>query len=121
MSDRLAADAVLVFHIAFVLFALFGGLLVLRNRRWLALHLPALAWGIWIEASHGLCPLTPIENHFRHRAGQVGYEGGCIEHYLLPLLYPAGLTPHAQAIIAVGFALWSLVVYALVWRRYRQR
>ena len=121
MIARIATDGVVVLHLTFVLFAIFGGLLALRNYRWIWLHLPALAWGIWIETSHGLCPLTRVENVLREQAGLAGYRGGFIDHYLLSLLYPPGLTARHQLVIGVGFALWSLGIYGLVWTRHRAR
>lgn len=121
MIARLAADAVLLLHLAFILWAIFGGLAVLWRQWALWAHLPALAWGIWIELSHGICPLTPLENFFRERAGQAGYDGGFIEHYLISLIYPAGLTPTHQFWMALALVVINLVIYAVVWRRWRGR
>ncbi len=121
MTARLAADALLLLHLAFILWAIFGGLAVLWRRWALWVHLPALAWGIWIELSHGICPLTPLENFFRERAGQAGYDGGFIEHYLISLIYPAGLTPTHQFWMALALVVINLVIYAVVWRRWRGR
>lgn len=121
MTARLAADGVLVLHLAFILWAVFGGLAVLWRRWMLWAHLPALAWGIWIELSHGICPLTPLENYFRDRAGQAGYDGGFIEHYLVTLIYPAGLTPGHQFWLAFALVTINVVIYGIVWRRWRQR
>lgn len=121
MLARLAADAVLLLHLAFIVFAVFGGLAVIARPRLAALHLPAMAWAVWVVAAHQDCPLTAIENRFRHAAGQSGYEGGFIEHYLLPLIYPPGLTPAQQSVIAGVFAAWSLAVYAFAMHRHRRR
>lgn len=121
MTARLVADAVLILHLAFILWAIFGGLAVLWRRWALWAHLPALVWGIWIELSHGICPLTPLENYFRDRAGQAGYEGGFIEHYLVSLIYPAGLTPTHQFWMAFGLVLINVGIYIFVWRRWRER
>ncbi|MGF1645134.1 MAG: DUF2784 domain-containing protein [Thiotrichales bacterium] len=96
MLYRGLADGVLVLHLGFILFAVLGGLLLLRWPRLVWLHVPAVIWGAWIEFSGGLCPLTPLENHFRHLAGAEGYDGGFIEHYLLPLIYPHDLTRELQ-------------------------
>ncbi|WP_122813702.1 DUF2784 domain-containing protein [Pseudomonas viridiflava] len=96
MIFRLAADAVVTFHLLFILFVLLGGLLVLRWPWAALLHLPAMAWGAAVELLHLYCPLTPLENALRSRAGDQGYDGGFIEHYLIPLIYPAGLTPQIQ-------------------------
>jgi uncharacterized protein DUF2784 len=121
---KFLADAVIVFHFAFVGFVLFGGLLALRWRRVMWAHLPCVAWGIWIELSHGLCPLTPLENNLREQAGRSTYEGGFVDHYIMPILYPDGLTHGTQVAIACliiainggcyGFILWK-------WHRARRQ
>ena len=100
MLASVAADAVLIVHLLFIAFLALGGVLVVRRARWAWLHVPALAWGVWIELSHGICPLTPLENSLRRAAGEGGYAGGFIGHYLLPLIYPPGLTPQHQIWIA---------------------
>lgn len=111
MSYRLAAAAVLLLHAAFILFVVFGGLLAWR-RPWLAwVHLPAAAWGVWIELSGGVCPLTGVENAFRAEAGLAGYEGGFIEHYLLAAIYPDGLTRALQYALAAAVLVINLAVY----------
>lgn len=117
MLLRLAADAVLLLHLLFIVFALLGGLLVLRWR-WLAwLHLPAVLWAVMIEALQLLCPLTSLENDLRHAAGQAGYSAGFIEHHLLPIIYPTGLTPFIQLWLAACVLLPNLLVYGfLLWR-----
>ncbi|HUP92396.1 MAG TPA: DUF2784 domain-containing protein [Solimonas sp.] len=120
-TARVAADAVLVAHLAFILFVVLGALLVVW-RRWIAaLHLPALAWGLWVEAAHRICPLTPLENALRERAGEAGYSGGFIEHYLVPLIYPAGLTHEIQLGLGFGLAAWNLLLYGWALRRWRRR
>jgi hypothetical protein len=108
------ADAVLVLHGLFIVWAVFGGFAVLWRPALAALHLPALAWGLWIELSGGVCPLTPLEVSLRRAAGGQGYSGGFIEHYLGGLIYPAGLTPEAQRLAAAVLALINLVAYGLV-------
>ena len=118
MLYRLAADAVLLLHLGFIAFVVLGGLLALRWRRAPLLHLPALGWGIYIELSGGLCPLTPLENRLRAQAGQAGFDGGFIEHYLLPLIYPAGLTRETQFVLAGLALILNLLAYGfVVWRR----
>lgn len=117
MSPGLLADAVLVVHGLFIVWALLGGFAVLR-RPWLAvLHLPALVWGVWIETSGGICPLTPLENSLRRAAGETGYTGGFIEHYLGGVIYPAGLTREAQGLFAGLLVVVNLVAYALAVRK----
>ncbi len=119
MSDRLAADAVVVFHLLFIAFALCGGALVLWRRRFAWLHVPAVAWAAFVEFSGTLCPLTPLENALRRRAGDAGYAGGFVEHYLIPLIYPAGLTPAIQVAIGTVLVAVNVVFYALALRRGR--
>ena len=111
MGYRLLADLTLSLHLAFILFVLFGALLCLQQLRWATLHLPALLWGLWIEWSGNICPLTPLENYFRHLASESGYQGGFIEHYLLAIIYPEGLTRATQW----GLGLLVLVVNACIY------
>jgi len=120
MKYRLLADAVVLIHAAFVLFVLLGGLLVLRWPRLAWLHLPAAAWGAGIELAGGICPLTPLENHWRRLAGEQGYSGGFVEHYVLPVLYPPGLTPAVQWTLAGLVVVVNVAIYAWVVRRRRR-
>lgn len=118
----LAADSLVVLHLAFVLFAVLGGLLVYRWPRWAWVHVPAFLWGALIEFRNWVCPLTPLEQRLRSLAGEDGYTGGFVEHYILPLIYPAGLTREIQ--LALG--LFVLAVNALIygiwfWRKWRGR
>lgn len=109
-----AADAVLVLHGLFIAWVVAGGLTALW-RSWLVwLHLPAAAWGVWIEWSGGLCPLTPLENRLRAAAGEQGYRGGFIEHYLTAAIYPDGLTRDVQWWLGVGVIVVNAAVYAFV-------
>jgi hypothetical protein len=85
------------------------------------LHLPALAWAVWIEASGGVCPLTPLENSLRRAAGQAGYSGGFIDHYLGPIIYPAGLTREAQWAIAGVLLVVNAALYGMLLKRARAR
>lgn len=117
MLWRMAADALVLVHLGFILFVLLGGLLLLRWPRLFWLHLPAVVWSIVVECLHLGCPLTPWENQMRRMAGQAGYEGGFIEHYLIPLIYPAGLTPQIQLWLGAIVVLVNLIVYVwLIWR-----
>ncbi|MGE1152512.1 DUF2784 domain-containing protein [Pseudomonas kitaguniensis] len=111
MLYRLAADSLVLLHLSFILFVLFGGLLALKWRPVLWLHLPAVAWGIAVEMLHLPCPLTRWENLFRHLAGQDGYGGGFIEHYILALIYPAGLTPNIQLMLGTVVVVINIAVY----------
>jgi hypothetical protein len=114
MLYHLAADTVVIFHLLFIVFVLAGGLLVLRWR-WLALlHLPAMTWGAAVEFFHLYCPLTPLENSLRARAGEEGYAGGFIEHYVVALIYPSGLTPQIQLWLGGIVLLINALVYGLL-------
>lgn len=117
MLYRLAADAVVLLHLGFILFVLLGGLLVLRWPRLAWLHLPTVAWGMAVEFLHLYCPLTPLENHFRQAAGELGYDGGFIEHYLIPLIYPTGLTEAIQIGLGLAVLAINLPPYLLLARR----
>lgn len=117
MLYRLLADALVVLHGAFVLFVVFGGLLVLWKTRLAWLHIPAALWGTYIEFTGKICPLTPLENHFRQLAGERGYAEGFIEHYLIPLMYPDGLTQDIQTMLGLVVLAINLVAYGLVMRR----
>jgi len=119
MPFRLLAGAVVVLHLGFVLFVALGGLLVRRRRRLAWAHLPALAWGVWIELSGGICPLTPLENRLRRLGGEVEYGGDFVGHYLLPVLYPEGLDRGIQAILAVAVLGLNAAVYWQVLRQGR--
>jgi hypothetical protein len=111
---RVLADLLVIIHLAFILFVVLGGLLALR-RWWLALlHLPTALWGVFIEVSGGFCPLTPLENEFRRLSGSGGYPGGFVEHYLLPLIYPAGLSREIQLVLALLVLLANLAIYGFV-------
>jgi hypothetical protein len=117
---RLLADGVLIVHLSFVLWVALGALLVWRVPWTASLHIPAVAWGMYIELSGAICPLTYLELDYRERGGQAGYTGGFIDHYITGCLYPDGLTRSAQ--IVVGVALFGLnaLVYSLLLRRLRR-
>lgn len=120
MLDRLLADGVVVFHVLFIAFAIAGGLLVMRWRWVMALHLPAVAWAVLVQVMSWPCPLTPLENYFRRRGGEAGYHDGFVEHYLMPVLYPAGLTDRIQLMIGLFVLCVNVGAYALVVARWRR-
>jgi len=114
LTYRALADLVLVVHLAFVLFVVLGGLLVLRWPRVALLHVPAAIWGVLIEYTGWICPLTPLENSLRRSGGEAGYSGGFIQHYIQPLLYPAGLTRGTQIVLGSLALLVNLTAYGVV-------
>lgn len=116
-ASGLAADLLVILHLAFILFVMLGGVLLFRWP-WVAwLHLPAVAWGALIELIGWICPLTPLEQHFRQAAGEGGYSGGFIEQYLLPLIYPEGLTREIQLALGLLVIIFNAVIYGLWWRQ----
>ena len=117
MLWRVLADGVVILHLAFVAFVIFGGFLAWRWPKALLAHLPALAWGIWVELSGQICPLTGLENYLRQLAGESGYRGGFISHYLLTVLYPPGLTRPDQWGLAALLVALNALAYGRVLRR----
>lgn len=120
MLTLLAADAILMVHLAFIVFVVFGGLLVFKWPKLKWLHLAAVAWGVLIEFSGWICPLTPLENLLRRLAGEVGYSEGFLEHYVLALVYPATLTRRLQFALGFGVLAVNLLIYGIYWRRWHR-
>lgn len=120
MVWRVAAGVVVVAHLAFVVFVVAGGFLTWRWPRVAYLHLPAAAYGVVIELVGFRCPLTPLEKMLRRRAGAAGYEGGFVEHYIVPVLYPGDFTTGVKLVVAGVVALVNAVAYAVLWRRWRE-
>jgi len=114
MLTLFAANAVLLVHATFIVFVAFGGLLVWRFPRVMWLQLAAVAWGAMIEFSGWICPLTPLENRLRRSAGGTGYSEGFVEHYVLALVYPAGLTRQWQIALGIGVLLLNALIYGFV-------
>lgn len=117
MIYSLLADLVVVAHLAFILFVVAGGLLAFRWRRALWIHLPAALWGVLIEFAGWICPLTPLENRLRLKAGELGYEGSFVEHHLLPIVYPEELTRNGQILLGGLVLVVNALVYAFLLRR----
>lgn len=117
MIYRILADLVVVLHFLFVLFVVFGGVLVVARPRLAFIHIPIALWGAGIEFASGLCPLTPLENWLRRRGGEQGYSGGFIEHYLIPVLYPAGLTRTVELVLGVTVLVVNAFFYWKVWQK----
>ena len=120
MLARIGADAVLVVHLAFVLFVVLGGLAVLRWPKLAWVHLPAAVWGALVELVGWICPLTPLENALREAAGGAGYRGDFVEHYLVALLYPDELTRAMQIAFGTVVVLINAAIYVVAARRARR-
>lgn len=117
MLYRFLADFILIFHLCFILFAVFGGLLVLRCRSVWKLHLPALVWGFFVQYFVWICPLTGWENYFRSLSGEAGYEGGFIEHYVSAVIYPGFISANTHLFLAVLLVVFNIVIYFYVIRK----
>ena len=121
MVYRIAADCILLLHLAFTLYTVLGGFLVLRRPSLLWLHLATVLWGVVIELADWTCPLTPLENFLRERAGESGYAGGFIEHYVALILYPENLTIELRYLLGLGLVAVNLIVYGYVFLKRHHR
>ncbi len=121
MLYRILADLVVLLHFAFVAFVVLGGLLALRWPKVAWLHLPAVAWGAFVEVYLHYCPLTPLENRLREQGGLETYGTGFIDHYIIPVIYPPGLTPSMQLFLGILLMTSYIVIYISAWRRYKKR
>ena len=119
MLYRLGADFIVVLHFGFVLFVLLGGLLLVKWPRLAWLHLPAVAWGAFVEFSGWICPLTPLENWLRTQAGEAGYAGDFVARYLSAVLYPEALTHELQLVLGTVVVVVNLVIYGWLWKTHR--
>jgi len=115
------AFVTVLLHLAFILFVIFGGFLVSRRPRLAPVHLACAAWGAYVSLANRLCPLTPLENWFRERGGGSGYRGDFIEHYLLAVIYPTGLTVTTQRVLGFTVIALNAAVYAWTLRKRRRR
>ena len=120
MIYNFLADLVVILHFLFVLFVLLGGFLVLWKSLFAWYHVPAVLWGACLEFSGWICPLTPLENLLREKGGLAGYNVGFVEHYIVPVLYPASLTRQMQVIIGIIVVSINFGIYFTVWMRMRK-
>jgi hypothetical protein len=120
MINRILADFVVVFHGAYVVFVVLGALLALKWPKVLWVHAPAAIWGVLIEYAGWVCPLTPLENRLRALAGEAGYSGDFIEHYILRALYPHGLTPTVRYTLATFALVVNVIAYIIVIKKRRR-
>lgn len=120
MTYRVLTDFIVVIHLMFIIYALFGGLTVLWRKWLVGLHLPTVVWIVLIEFTGWICPLTPLENKYRLAAGMAGYSGSFIDHYLVPIIYPTGLTSDIQILLGAGAMAVNLAVYLFVFKRWQR-
>lgn len=120
MLYRVLADAVVLLHFAFLAFVVLGGFLALRWPKVAWVHLPMVAWGTFVELYLHYCPLTPLENWLRERSGVGSYDTGFIDHYIVPVIYPPGLTPGMQLFLGILLIAGYGGVYGLTWLRHRK-
>lgn len=114
MTARTLGDLVLAFHFAFIVFAVLGGFFVLWKSWIVWLHIPSVLWSVFVNLFNQVCPLTPLENRFRYLAGQADYEGGFIQHYLTPLVYPSVMPERWGLIAGYSVLIWNVLIYTLV-------
>jgi len=119
MLFQIAADLMVVLHLGFIGFVMIGGFLVLRWWWVLFLHVPAAVWGALIEFQGWLCPLTPLELQLRQASGQIGYTGGFIEHYILPIVYPSNLTREVQIVLGTFVVVINVAIYGWMIEQHR--
>jgi hypothetical protein len=115
------ADLVVLIHLAFIAFAVLGGLLIIWRRKVLYLHLAAVIWAVWIEFSGGICPLTPLENWLRGQGGQAAYALDFVGNYLMPLVYPPGLTRGIQIVLATMVIFINGLIYGYLFLKHKKR
>ena len=120
MFYRYSADAILFLHLAFIVFVVIGGLLAVWRRGVLFIHLPAALWGVFVELTGRVCPLTSLENTFRIKAGNAGYSESFMEHYLLGIIYPEGLTREVQYFLGALVVAVNVAIYLWLFYRFRQ-
>jgi hypothetical protein len=119
--NNILADIIFLVHFLFILFVIFGAVLSLFNMKWAWFHGPALIWGIYIELSGRICPLTPFENILRNKGSGAGYNAGFIDYYLGSLIYPEGLTRDIQIFLGLSLLVFNLLVYSAVFIRRHNR
>jgi len=111
---ELAADLTLIVHFAFIIFVVFGALLFFVSTKIIYVHVPALIWGIYIELTHSVCPLTYLENWFLQKANLTTYSEGFIQNYLVPIVYPKNLTDNLQIYFAIVLIVANMIMYELI-------
>ena len=121
MIYRILTDSIVAIHLLFIIFVIFGGLLILYKKWFIWIHIPAAIWGAFVELFGWYCPLTPLENWLRSGGDRMTYEGGFIEHYLIPIIYPENLTRNMQIVLGSSVLVINIVVYYILMSRIRRQ
>jgi hypothetical protein len=118
---ELAADIILIIHFLFILFVIFGALLLFVEKKIVFIHIPAIIWGSYIELTHSICPLTYLENWFLHKANLTTYSEGFIQNYLVPIVYPTNLTKDTQIYLGIALIVINIVLYAFIFSKMKEK
>ena len=111
---ELAANLTLIVHFAFIIFVVFGALLFFVATKIFYAHIPALIWGIYIELTHSVCPLTYLENWFLQKTNFTMYSESFIQNYLVPIVYPKNLTEDLQIYFAIVIVVINSIFYGFI-------
>ena len=117
---KLFANLTLIAHLIFILFVIFGGLLFFIFSKIFYIHLPALLWGIYIELTNSVCPLTYLENWFLNKAELATYSNGFINNYLYPIIYPEGLTNNIQIYLGITLIVINILIYGFIFKNFQR-
>ena len=118
---ELAANLTLIVHFTFIIFVAFGALLFFVSTKIIYVHVPALIWGIYIEFTHSICPLTYLENWFLHKANLTAYSEGFIQNYLMPIVYPANLTKDLQIYLGIALIVVNMIIYGFIINKLKKK
>ncbi|HVN72632.1 MAG TPA: DUF2784 domain-containing protein [Desulfomonilia bacterium] len=108
---QILADGVVLLHLGFIIFVIFGGIFIVFQSKVLWFHIPCVIWGILVELIGFICPLTPLENYMRIHAGRSPYSGDFVIHYIEPVIYPEGLTRELQIVMGLLVILFNFFIY----------
>ena len=117
---ELAADIILIIHFLFILFVIFGALLLFVEKKIVFIHIPAIIWGSYIELTHSICPLTYLENWLLQKANLTTYSEGFIQYYLVPIVYPTNLTKDIQIYLGISLIVINIVIYAFIFGKMKK-
>ena len=118
---EIASNLILLVHLIFIIFVVLGGLLFFASRKIIFIHIPALIWGIYIELTSSICPLTYLENWFLHKANLTTYSEGFIQNYLVPIVYPMSLTKDLQIYLGMTLIVVNIIIYGFIFDKLKKR